>query len=223
MELSEAKEQIAKKYNFNSWADYTSFWFNTKVSPINKQNAWNEVYELVISSKDKEIAKLQDFKDYVHKRLDDAGVEVDPESPHKESGCRIGGRLDLVFKEIAELKEKSDKFEKECVNHMQEYIMLGLRFKGKEMELSILRNRESKLVKTITALENQITGDGKQIQSLQEEIQQITKKHKERLADEIRDKHVYSERVKDRDFKINELREEMKKKEEEIQTLKQSK
>lgn len=43
------------------------------------------------------IAKLQAFKDYVHKRLDEAGVTVDPESSHKAEGCRIGGRLDEVF------------------------------------------------------------------------------------------------------------------------------
>lgn len=39
---------------------------------------------------------LQAFKDYVHKRLDDMGIPVDPESPHKAAGCRIGGRLDVV-------------------------------------------------------------------------------------------------------------------------------
>lgn len=43
--------------------------------------------------------KLQRFKNYVHKRLDDAGVSADPESVHKAEGCRIGGRLDEVFAE----------------------------------------------------------------------------------------------------------------------------
>lgn len=43
------------------------------------------------------VAKLQRFKDYVHARLDAAGVTVDPESAHKAEGCRIGGRLDEVF------------------------------------------------------------------------------------------------------------------------------
>ncbi len=43
--------------------------------------------------------KLQAFKDYVHARLDAAGVPADPESPHKAEGCRIGGRLDVVFAE----------------------------------------------------------------------------------------------------------------------------
>lgn len=43
------------------------------------------------------IKALEQFKAYVHKRLDDAGVPVDPDSPHKAEGCRIGGRLDVVF------------------------------------------------------------------------------------------------------------------------------
>jgi hypothetical protein len=47
--------------------------------------------------------KLQKFKDYVHRRLDDAGVTVDPESGHKAEGCRIGGRLDEVFAERDDL------------------------------------------------------------------------------------------------------------------------
>lgn len=42
-------------------------------------------------------ANLQKFKEYVHQRLDEAGVPVDPDSPHKAEGCRIGGRLDYVL------------------------------------------------------------------------------------------------------------------------------
>ncbi len=41
--------------------------------------------------------KLQKFKDYVHGRLDAAGVPTDPDSPHKAEGCRIGGRLDILI------------------------------------------------------------------------------------------------------------------------------
>lgn len=44
-----------------------------------------------------QVEKLQAFKDYVHERLDQAGVPADPESPHKAAGCRIGGRLDAVL------------------------------------------------------------------------------------------------------------------------------
>lgn len=50
------------------------------------------------------IQPLMEFKKYVHKRLDDAGVSVDPESPHKAAGCRIGGRLDEVFSTISKLE-----------------------------------------------------------------------------------------------------------------------
>lgn len=44
-----------------------------------------------------ELEKLGKFKAYVHRRLDEAGIPSDPESPHKAEGCRIGGRLDLVL------------------------------------------------------------------------------------------------------------------------------
>lgn len=42
--------------------------------------------------------KLQAFKDYVHQRLDDAGVPPNPSPPkHALHGCRIGDRLDWVL------------------------------------------------------------------------------------------------------------------------------
>jgi hypothetical protein len=53
--------------------------------------------------------KLQRFKDYVHKRLDDAGVPVDPDSTHKAEGCRIGGRLDCVISERDELRAECNQ------------------------------------------------------------------------------------------------------------------
>jgi hypothetical protein len=43
------------------------------------------------------VEKLQAFKDYVHKRLDEAGVEKYPSGEHSEHGCRIGDRLDIVL------------------------------------------------------------------------------------------------------------------------------
>lgn len=44
------------------------------------------------------------FKRYVHARLDAAGVTVDPDSPHKAEGCRIGGRLDELIGERDRLR-----------------------------------------------------------------------------------------------------------------------
>ena len=49
------------------------------------------------------VEKLQAFKDYVHDRLDKMGIEKDPESEHKEAGCRIGGRLDILQQQRDEL------------------------------------------------------------------------------------------------------------------------
>ncbi len=49
--------------------------------------------------------KLQKFKDYVHGRLDAAGVQTDPDSVHKAEGCRIGGRLDIVLGALARLEK----------------------------------------------------------------------------------------------------------------------
>lgn len=48
--------------------------------------------------------KLKEFKAYVHARLDAAGVPVDPDSPHKAEGCRIGGRLDVLLGERERLR-----------------------------------------------------------------------------------------------------------------------
>ena len=45
------------------------------------------------------VSKLREFKDYVHRRLDEAGVPTNPDpTKTKETGCRIGPRLDWLFK-----------------------------------------------------------------------------------------------------------------------------
>jgi hypothetical protein len=51
---------------------------------------------------------LAHFKQYVHARLDAAGVSPDPESPHKAEGCRIGGRLDEVLGERDKLRAENE-------------------------------------------------------------------------------------------------------------------
>lgn len=43
-----------------------------------------------------QVEKLQAFKDFVHRRLDEMGIEPNPDGPHSKEGCRIGDRLDLV-------------------------------------------------------------------------------------------------------------------------------
>jgi hypothetical protein len=44
---------------------------------------------------------LQRFKDFVHRRLDEAGIPTHPDGPHSKEGCRIGDRLDLVLANFA--------------------------------------------------------------------------------------------------------------------------
>lgn len=50
------------------------------------------------ANKQMEIDKLQLFKDYVHRRLNDAGVPTHPDGEHSKAGCRIGDRLDIALK-----------------------------------------------------------------------------------------------------------------------------
>jgi hypothetical protein len=47
------------------------------------------------------IDKLQAFKDFVHKRLDDAGIPTHPDGPHSAAGCRIGDRLDIALMKLS--------------------------------------------------------------------------------------------------------------------------
>ena len=42
---------------------------------------------------------LQRFKEFVHHRLDTAGIPTHPDGPHIKEGCRIGDRLDLIVQD----------------------------------------------------------------------------------------------------------------------------
>ena len=81
-----------------------SFRLNQILSKVKQANA--RIAEL-----ESALNKAAEFKTYVHDRLDAMGIEKDPESPHKEKGCRIGGRLDIIEKERAELQQKVNELE----------------------------------------------------------------------------------------------------------------
>lgn len=51
-----------------------------------------------------ELEALQRFKDYVHKRMDEAGIPTHPDGEHSKHGCRIGDRLDIALAGRSELE-----------------------------------------------------------------------------------------------------------------------
>jgi hypothetical protein len=58
------------------------------------------------------LARLEEFKRYVHAWLDRSGVPHEvPESPHTAKGCRIGGRLEYLEKAFEVLDQRWEKAE----------------------------------------------------------------------------------------------------------------
>jgi len=109
---SKSAEEEAERMTDSEKLRQLAKWFDA--NDAHKGNTGNEVQtdlrriadQLEASQlKEGDTAKLQKFKDYVHDRLDKMGIPIDPDSPHKEAGCRIGGRLDVVEQRIKELEE----------------------------------------------------------------------------------------------------------------------
>ncbi len=61
-----------------------------------------------LAEADEKIRKLQDFKDFVHRRLDEMGIEKEPNGKHSAEGCRVGDRLDIVQEQIKLSSELQD-------------------------------------------------------------------------------------------------------------------
>lgn len=59
----------------------------------------------IFNKHEAEVEALKAFKAYVHKRLDDAGIEKNPDGEHSKYGCRIGDRLDIVLDRITEIDD----------------------------------------------------------------------------------------------------------------------
>lgn len=63
----------------------------------------------------REIMKLREFKEYVHKRLDDAGVPANPDPVgNEEHGCRIEGRLNHILTRMNRAERLVTEYETEC-------------------------------------------------------------------------------------------------------------
>lgn len=95
MTLQEAQDKIAKSHHYKDWDNMYS---NRGLGPEDYEAA----AELYANSKTE---KLQAFKDYVHKRLDDAGIEKEPNGEHSKHGCRIGDRLDIALNQYNQALE----------------------------------------------------------------------------------------------------------------------
>lgn len=52
-----------------------------------------------IAALEAEISAARRFKNYVHARLDAAGIPTHPDGPHSAEGCRIGDRLDIALRQ----------------------------------------------------------------------------------------------------------------------------
>lgn len=98
---------------------------------------------------------LLKFKEYVHARLDAAGVPTHPDGPHSEQGCRIGDRLDIALSAIDLLREL-DKYE-----DFGEPITAG-EATGYEdpSEVNVVRQRAQTLVGICSATEPVAREDG---------------------------------------------------------------
>jgi hypothetical protein len=64
MTLQEAKDQVAVKYGFINWADYSSFMFHSKTSESRKQIVINEAGELYAEAKAREAFEAAREIDY---------------------------------------------------------------------------------------------------------------------------------------------------------------
>ena len=119
-ELSKNGLEVAKPSDWvvetgpGNFTVYSNENFHRLFEPKNTHDEDKAAYaglEAQITAANIRAGSLQAFKDYVHQRLDDAGVTVDPESPHKAAGCRIGGRLDEVLGKLATLSSRVAELE----------------------------------------------------------------------------------------------------------------
>lgn len=75
---------------------------------LDAQLKQKDAFRVRVTELEAERDALATFKSYVHRRLDEAGIPTDPESPHEEHGCRIGGRLDITLAALAQAQVLRD-------------------------------------------------------------------------------------------------------------------
>ena len=114
--LDESETELIRRAEFaERWADKLAYAVGD-IDEIgehtNLNSPWEEAYAIVRragevraieSQRDAAIAerdKLQAFKDWVHKYLDDHGVPHHPPGSHGAEGCRIGDRMDWLMARV---------------------------------------------------------------------------------------------------------------------------
>jgi len=112
----------------------------------------DDCIQVVFDDYREEIAKLRAFKDYVHGRLDEAGIPTHPEGPHSAEGCRIGDRLDLVFSERKNLRRALRR----CAD-MLNCVRLRCGFLGESNQGKVLVGVEEEIVAAGEALSGEDT------------------------------------------------------------------
>ena len=90
--------------------------------------------------------KAQQFKAYVHDRLDKAGIPRDPDPEHTQAeGCRIGGRLDYVFSALDRAQRERDEavnaYEKTMIQRDMARNELAGERRSHEMLANLRRNQ----------------------------------------------------------------------------------
>jgi hypothetical protein len=67
----------------------------------------------------------QAFKDYVHERLDQAGIPTHTDGEHSKAGCRVGDRLDVLIGERDQLRSEWERLREALGKHADQHDMMA--------------------------------------------------------------------------------------------------
>jgi hypothetical protein len=104
--------------------------------------AWRDkCIDIARADLEAEVEKLQRFKDFAHGRLDEGGIPQDPPGEHRDAGCRIGQRLDLIFSMLAQRDERIKELEHQLIlrNKAVAHNLEGWQDEGKRAEAAEAR------------------------------------------------------------------------------------
>lgn len=197
--LNRIKDEVAKENNFQSWKDVEVKYMGVLIHPLWSiicQRYADAVNKELQEEKDRldaaevewfkenvklreEIERLKVFKDYVHKRLDDAGIEKDPESVHKEAGCRIGVRLDIVLNGMCTKESRQKSIEASLEKAAYNFNLKPVTNVSGSITGTNINNRTINSRSNIVIIEH----DAAKIKGLEQEIERLKKADVKKRAD----------------------------------------